>query len=212
MSTISKHYVLTNGIVTFLFWRMDWMKMQIHSVSGSRWSLWKSRNTVVTPLHKAVLFLSTLFYKASYRGKMKKKKKKKAIETFLKTVSIQILFICMYPRIMRMVYLNVRMVSFVWFAGINSVKIIRTHTHLSASSTWACLPAYSCAVRVSSLVMTSWLMSMRLHRRSEITSLAWATAPSGSLKHKTHYYSCELMCMLVYERYCHQNINKKGFY
>lgn len=54
-------------------------------------------------------------------------------------------------------------------------------SYLSASSTCACLPAYSWAVRVSSLVITSWLMSMRLHRRSEITSLAWSTAPWGSL-------------------------------
>lgn len=63
--------------------------------------------------------------------------------------------------------------------------------HLSASSTCACLLPYSWAVRVSSLVMTSWLMSIRLHSRSEITSLAWSTAPWGSLK--THQTSCDYL-------------------
>lgn len=62
------------------------------------------------------------------------------------------------------------------------IRILRVlKSYLSASSTCACLPAYSWAVRVSSLLITSWLMSMRLQRRSEITSLAWSTAPWGSL-------------------------------
>lgn len=56
--------------------------------------------------------------------------------------------------------------------------------YLSASSTWACLPAYSWALLVSSLVMTSCEMSIRLHSRSEITSLACSTAPWGSLREK----------------------------
>lgn len=52
---------------------------------------------------------------------------------------------------------------------------------LWASSTWACLPAYSSPVFVSSLVMTSWEMSILLHSRSDIACLAYSTAPCGSL-------------------------------
>ena len=57
--------------------------------------------------------------------------------------------------------------------------------HLCASSTWACFPAYSLSVLASSLVMTSWEMSTRLHSRSEIVCLACSTAPSGFLSIQT---------------------------
>ena len=57
--------------------------------------------------------------------------------------------------------------------------------HLCASSTWACFPAYSLSVLASSLVMTSWEMSTRLHSRSEIVCLACSTAPAGFLSVQT---------------------------
>ena len=56
------------------------------------------------------------------------------------------------------------------------------HTYLLASSTWACLAAYSSSVLVNSFVITSWEMSTRLHSRSEMVCLAYSTAPLGSLK------------------------------
>jgi len=49
-----------------------------------------------------------------------------------------------------------------------------------ASSQWACLPAYSESVLVSSLVITSWDMSIRLHSKSDMVCLAYSTAPFGS--------------------------------
>ena len=53
-------------------------------------------------------------------------------------------------------------------------------THRFASSQCACFPAYSESVFVSSFVITSCDMSIRLHSRSDIVCLAYSTAPFGS--------------------------------
>ncbi len=47
-----------------------------NSLSGSRWCLWNSRNTAVTPIHKAVLRYNSydcIGYYALHRGRMKRK-------------------------------------------------------------------------------------------------------------------------------------------
>lgn len=61
-------------------------------------------------------------------------------------------------------------------------------THRFASSLWACFPEYSVSVLVSSLVMTSWEMSIRLQRRSEMVCFACSTAAIGSLRRNRNSY------------------------